>query len=102
MVEPLITKGCGGRLTGDLNSFLYFEIEQRNHRPSKRDANYTWFNVQPSAQPTNHHTCLLFPHTLAKPAKTLIPLLLLACAEVLHQYAALLHILWHCRDLMAS
>jgi hypothetical protein len=29
-------------------------------------------------------------------------LLLLACAEVLHQYAALLHILWHCRDLMAS
>jgi hypothetical protein len=102
MVEPLITKGCGGGLNGDLNSFLYVEIEQRNHRPSKRDANYTWFNVQPSAQPTNHHTCLLFPHTLAKLAKTSIPLLLLACAEVVHQYAALSHILRHCRDLMAS
>jgi hypothetical protein len=29
-------------------------------------------------------------------------LLLLACAEVVHQYAALSHILRHCRDLMAS
>ena len=40
MVEPLITKGCGGGLSGDLNSFLYFEIEQRNRRTSKGDANY--------------------------------------------------------------